>query len=314
MTRKEGKILFIGNPKEFLISSIRAELEKRGYETDTCLPTIDEVNISCESAKIALLFIEAAGTMKELFIFLKDNVFEKRVGLVIIGEKLGLNEALDDIGRDNVEIAYERPVNARQVSDGIEEIHKKLSKNGGKKSILIIDDEPEFLRHTQQLLHNHYKVYIANSGASAMMLLAKHKTYLILLDYMMPVINGEQVLEMLKSEPDVSGIPVIFLTGTEAPEIKRKALESGAENYLYKNTSAEALAAHISDLFAKKEWERRHPEEAKRMAEEEKKKNNRMECIRCLLGRSTCPLKQEGSFCKYEELGLDPPEGRTMKG
>ena len=120
----------------------------------------------------------------------------------------------------------------------------------------MVDDDPEYLRRTQSVLHNHYKVYIANSGASALMLLSKHKVDLILLDYVMPVLDGPKVLEALKAEPDTADIPVIFLSGKTDVRSITTAMTLGSETYLSKALAATELAANVADFFAKKDWER----------------------------------------------------------
>ena len=252
--KKDYKIVLIGQKKEFLVLSTQAEMERRGYDIELVEPLVSSINQAYENAKICVLFVDIADSLRGVLNFLKDNAFEKKFEICIVGEKLEVKDALKYIGEFNVGNCFERPVNSREISDGLEQLYEKAIQRNERKSILIIDDEPEYLRRTQQILHNHYKIYVANSGASALMLLAKHKVSLILLDYLMPVADGFQVLKMLKKEPETSSIPVIFLSGIEDERAAAQMAKYGAEAYIYKGMAAKTLVTTISDYFAKKDY------------------------------------------------------------
>ncbi len=253
-TNKEFKILLIGQEHEYFVTSIKREMEQRNYKVEICPPVVSTVNQACEKAKICLLYVEAANTLKEMFAFLKENAYEKKIEVCLVGDKGEVNQAEKTIGVYNVGKKFLRPVDAKEISDGLEILYEKSLKNNERKSILIIDDEPECLRRTQQILHNQYKTYVANSGLSAAMLLAKHHVNLILLDYYLPVVDGSKILKMLKTEPATADIPVIFLSGIEDEEAVKYTKKLGAEGYIYKNSAAEKLATTISDYFAKNDW------------------------------------------------------------
>lgn len=250
------KVLIIGNEDEFIVRSVILEMKRRFYSVYTCEPTVDAVNQKGVDIHIYLLFVDSAEGIKELLIYLKDIAFDKRIEIGLVGEHLDLKEAVKFISKEHAEKLFERPVDAKQISDGLEELEKIAEQKGERKRILIIDDDPEYLRRTQSVLHNHYKVYIANSGVSGIKLLSKHKVDLILLDYLMPVLDGPKVLEALKADPDLSDIPVIFLSGQTDARSITKAMTLGSENYLSKQLAATELAANISDFFAKKDWEK----------------------------------------------------------
>jgi len=252
------RVLLIGHLNEFLIKSVNAEMTRRGFTLDMCEPEIDEVSQHMKDIDVCLLFVDSADCLKELLVYLKDITTDKRTEMGFVGERLELQEAVKYIQRENVGKLFERPVDARQISDGLEELAKDVEKKSEKRKILIIDDDPEFLRRTQSVLHNHYKIYIANSGASALMLLSKHNDIdLILLDYIMPVLDGPKVLQALKTEPETKDIPVIFLSGQTDAKSITTAMTMGSENYLSKSLAATDLAAMIADFFAKKDWQER---------------------------------------------------------
>lgn len=248
------KILLVGNENEFLIKSVSAEMRRRHYEVSICEPNIDEINTAEKDIGVYLLLIDSAEAIKELLIYLKDTAFDRKIEIGLVGERLDVQEAVKYLQKENVGMVFERPIDAKQISDGLEELKRNAEKRNERKRILIIDDDPEFLRRTQQVLHNHYKIYLANSGTSAIMLLSRHKVDLILLDYLMPVLDGPKVLEALKNEPETSEIPVIFLSGQTDARSITKAMTLGSENYISKSLAAQELAAVISDFFAKQDW------------------------------------------------------------
>ncbi|MBC7734121.1 MAG: response regulator, partial [Bacteriovorax sp.] len=103
------------------------------------------------------------------------------------------------------------------------------------QTVLIVDDNPENLTVLGELLCVHHKVRAANSGALALELAAQAPLPdLILLDVMMPQMNGYEVLERLRAEPATRDIPVIFTTAMSATEDEQRGLELGAVDYLTK--------------------------------------------------------------------------------
>ena len=85
-------------------------------------------------------------------------------------------------------------------TDTVTEYFSKEEMGEFKKSVLIVDDDPQYLTLVREWLKSDYKVSMANSGLQAIKWLGKNKVDLILLDYEMPVTSGPQVLEMLRSD------------------------------------------------------------------------------------------------------------------
>ena len=94
----------------------------------------------------------------------------------------------------------------------------------GQASILVIDDTPGNLSLLNQLLRTHYRVKLANSGPRGLELAALAPPDLILLDIMMPEMDGYEVLERLKADPATRRIPVIFLTAKSGADDEEHGL------------------------------------------------------------------------------------------
>ena len=120
-----------------------------------------------------------------------------------------------------------------------------------KKKILIVDDS-EFMRcRIISLLGENYEVTEADSSISAIKSLTINRPDLVLLDYEMPVCDGRQALEMIRSDKEIADIPVMFLTGKGDIESVRKVMALKPEGYLLKTLSDEDVRKSIDDFFAK---------------------------------------------------------------
>ena len=109
--------------------------------------------------------------------------------------------------------------------------------------IMAVDDEPTILRVLKRILEPEgYEVILASDGSSALALLDERKPDLVILDIMMPGLDGFQVLDSIRERFDV---PVIMLTARCEQELLAKALEIGADDYVQKPFSAAVLLARI---------------------------------------------------------------------
>lgn len=107
--------------------------------------------------------------------------------------------------------------------------------------ILVVDDEPANLNLLNELLKNTYKVYLSPSGKHALNFLDKIKPDIILLDVVMPEMNGYEIIKILKSDDNTKDIPVIYLTGLDNQNNESLAFQLGAVDYLSKPIVAESV-------------------------------------------------------------------------
>lgn len=121
-----------------------------------------------------------------------------------------------------------------------------------RKKILVVDDSATIRTAMKQLLREDYEVALAESGVAAIRAITLNRPDLILLDYEMPVCDGRQTLEMLRSEKSFAEIPVIFLTGQGDPAVVKKLLSLKPAGYLLKYLKAGDIKKKIDDFFEKK--------------------------------------------------------------
>lgn len=115
-----------------------------------------------------------------------------------------------------------------------------------KNVVLVVDDTPENLSLLSNLLKEEYRVKVANNGEQALRI-AESETppALILLDIMMPGMDGYEVCRRLKAGPSTRDIPVIFLTAKIDIEDERKGLDAGAADYITKPISPPIVLSRI---------------------------------------------------------------------
>jgi len=117
---------------------------------------------------------------------------------------------------------------------------------GTKSVLLVVDDEPENLVILGELLQPFYDVLAAPSGELALWIAVREpKPDLILLDVMMPGMNGYAVLEHLRKDPVTRDIPVIFLTALNAARDEEHGLELGAADYITKPIRPAVVLARV---------------------------------------------------------------------
>lgn len=122
------------------------------------------------------------------------------------------------------------------------------SENSQPGNILIVDDVPDNLRVLSTLLNHHgYKVRNVIKGSMAIRVAKSGFPDVILLDINMPEMNGYEVCEVLKSDPDTQEIPVIFLTALDEVMDKVKAFEVGGVDYITKPFQIEEMVARINN-------------------------------------------------------------------
>ena len=120
--------------------------------------------------------------------------------------------------------------------------------------ILIVEDEEKILRFIElELIHEGYEVIKANNGREGLEIAEKGEVDLVLLDIMLPQLNGLEVLRRLRKTSD---IPVIMLTARDAVMDKVSGLDAGADDYITKPFAIEELLARVRTALKKNSYKR----------------------------------------------------------
>ena len=166
-----------------------------------------------------------------------------------------------------------------------------LPADEGRKTILIVDDAPENLMLLGELLQPHFRVRAANSGARALLVASSDpRPDLVLLDVMMPEMDGYEVINRLKADSVTADIPVIFITAMTAVADEEKGLALGAVDYITKPFSPAIVLARVRaqlelktarDRLANQNQWLEH-EVARRMEENERVRDLSVQALACL--------------------------------
>lgn len=114
------------------------------------------------------------------------------------------------------------------------------------KSVLIVDDDVEFSEMVEYcLINDGFVVYQAFNGLEAMEIAKKKRPSVILLDIMMPVMDGHDVLRELRNSRKTKELPVFMFSSKSLMEDVEKALSAGADDYILKATDADELGKVI---------------------------------------------------------------------
>jgi DNA-binding response OmpR family regulator len=120
------------------------------------------------------------------------------------------------------------------------------------KEILIVDDEPSIVVPIQFLMEQQgYLVMIAERGEDALDLIYQYKPDLVILDIMLPGIDGYEVCEIIRLDPNYRDVRVMFLTAKGREVDIAKGLALGADAYLTKPFSNDELVAKVKELLEK---------------------------------------------------------------
>lgn len=122
-----------------------------------------------------------------------------------------------------------------------------------QKTILVVDDAPDNLMLLSNLLKEKYKIKVANSGEKALKIISSdQKPDLILLDILMPHMDGYETLRHIKENEATRDIPVIFLTALSNADDEKHGLELGASDYVTKPISPAIMMARIKTQLENK--------------------------------------------------------------
>ncbi len=250
MLNIDNRIIFISQTKGFMMNSIVKSLEEMGF--DMKIVNMDPLAIeegTDVTDKVYLLNIDSPEGTRESLEIIKERVQQYDLSVVLICQK----EALPDICQVMPENYFAkvviRPVNVKDLGIMMFGIQDEKVGAFEKKKILVVDDDGVMLRTIKNWLSDKYQIVMVNSGMAAIQYLTNNTADLILLDYEMPITNGTQILEMIRSDAAMSHIPVMFLTNKSDRETVMKILSLHPEKYILKTSTKEEVHQIVDTFF-----------------------------------------------------------------
>lgn len=212
-----------------------------GKEASEDNDTIEFVNHCFDLQKNEDRIIVLIGD-KYQFDGLKENVME-----------LSHLQLIKPISIRKIQVQIENLVKEKQVQRELREREllrlKQEAEAIRKKHVLIVDDDPTMLRTIKMYLEEKYVVATAPSGKFALKFLSQKETDLVLLDYEMPEMSGQEVFQQIKDDEKTCNIPVVFLTGISDTSKIKNVLSMQPQGYLLKPVDYDRLHQTISKIL-----------------------------------------------------------------
>lgn len=145
-------------------------------------------------------------------------------------------------------------INHQNAMNAVKEylVKENAEQESRRHKILVVDDSEFMLSRMRQLLADKYDLLESDSSISAIKIIAVNRPDLVLLDYEMPICDGKQALEMIRSDKDIADIPVMFLTSRSDKESVKNVKALKPEGYLLKTMPDDFIMNTLKDFFDKK--------------------------------------------------------------
>ncbi len=141
-----------------------------------------------------------------------------------------------------------KPVTKDVLKAKLNEVLKRFNEFRANKTILMIDDDVEFLKISKIKLSKYYKVLTVDSGKTALDYLTTHRVDAIILDYFMPLYDGKNILNILKRRESTKKIPVIMATALSQEEVTNACGDNQPDAIVTKPVNIEELLRKINML------------------------------------------------------------------
>ena len=267
------KILLTGKNRRIAGNISEHLMGDKGYKVVECDPTYDELfkAIPKEAPQIMIICLgdEEKDTIR-VFDALLDREEMETIPVIVVANNEDLKTFKTYIKLNKL-FFLPRPVSILSLYSMLAEVEKKIEilpeeekprddpwkepqilpeNHIRRKKILVVDDDAEQLAQIKGHLEEFYDVTAVRSGFDALKYLEKHEVDLMLLDYIMPVMDGPKVLFRLRTTRAHTRLPVIFLTGmTDREKVVKTLVELRPKGYLIKPAKKSEIVAKIIDVL-----------------------------------------------------------------
>ena len=242
--------------------------EDRGYAPIKCAASkkalIDTVLTEMPHIVIICLNDETADSVK-VFDVLCDSTGGSFFKVFVVANDTDRKVFINETQIEKL-FLMSRPVSLPALYSKLEELEAYYEKHGvsdtpmiteyvnenamRRKHILVVDDDPEQLAMIRDHLREFYDVTLVNGAKKALKFLEKKEVDLILLDYIMPEMDGPEMLKVLRDDPELCDIPVVFLTGlSDRDKVINMLVELRPQGYVLKPSKKSELVARIIDVL-----------------------------------------------------------------
>ncbi len=268
----ELKVLITGKNRRIAANISEHLAADKGYGVVACEPRYDELFKAIPKEKPRIIIICLGDEAREsvmIFDALIDREEVEGIAVIVVATEEDLKVFKENVNLDNI-YYLPRPVSILELYNYLNEIERKLRpepeelpkkeekriREPGeytgirRRRILVVDDDAQQLSQIKGNLEEFYDVTAVRSGFDALKYLENHEVDLMLLDYMMPVMDGPKVLYRLRTTRAHTNLPVVFLTGvTEREKVVKTLVELRPQGYIIKPSKKSEIVAKIIDVL-----------------------------------------------------------------
>lgn len=255
-SNQKSKLTIVSSMVTFLTRSFTEKVEESGFLCELINPKPGMFEGRSDGVSVIVVFIDNKFLEDtSAIVYIKDYSIENDVPIFLLGVPNELAIVEDILPKEQIKGSFMRPVDINEVIGSIFKF-MAFHKKGIKRTLLVVDDNGAFLRNVKAMFDEKYQVMLASSAAMAIKSITLHKPDLILLDFEMPIVDGKQVFEMIKSESDFSNIPVMFLTAANDAQTVTSIMQLKPAAYLLKDMMPGEIVATVDGYFTKQRMNR----------------------------------------------------------
>ena len=246
---EKKKVVIILNQYSVVVKGIEKKLDQLGYNVEILMHEPEKLEKMVLTTDLFLIYIPSdimddQDKQKDLSdICLTLRKYAQK--MIALGEPKYHTELLDAVPLLNNFGWLDRPIDNHTLGVAVIKAIAGMGMAGFKKRILIVDDDSSYASMVKEWIKDMYKTDIVTTGMQAITFLLKNPVDMVLLDYEMPVMDGPQVLQVLRQEAVTKDIPVVFLTGVGTKEEVARVMELKPNGYILKSTTRENLLEYL---------------------------------------------------------------------
>lgn len=251
MMKAKRNVVYIGQEQHIVTQAVENRLSEAGFNVVAIPSDIDAINKSRNSTDTFLCYLDYTSPKTEIVMhYLADLCRDEHKSMCLIVDNATRTQVKKMESAQWAAHIYVRPLDMNDIAEDLAELSDAHDEFRRKKSILVVDDDSDFLMIMNYWMKNHYNIVGVNSGVEAVTYLQHHKAPdLILLDYQMPDLDGYDVMQWLHGTPQTRDIPIIFLTGVSDRESVMRIVKHKPDGYLLKTSRKSELLDALERFF-----------------------------------------------------------------
>ena len=248
----QRRVVIISGEEHIGIRSIENTLKGAGCRVSRALPIFHEYAEDISEAELVVYYLDNKIYESHDFLeLLKQICFGHGKGVILVGAQAEYDHVLTIFDESFVAGYFEPPLDQEAFIKKVNYYFDHYERKSRlRHRVLIVDDDEMYTGITKRWLEGSYDISVANSVVEAISCVNNQKPELILLDYEMPVTNGPQFLEIIRTDEGTANIPVIFLTGSRDKESVMRVLDLKPVGYLLKTIDKDTLLKQLAAFFS----------------------------------------------------------------